>query len=149
MMREIPYKLLIPFLMEWEGYTNKVYKDAAGVPTWGIGHADPGAKIGDAKTKDEIDAAFYGDAERARLCVYAGCGDEAVAALTPYQYTALLSFAFNTGAPKSANLWKLVRAKEYKLVPANLMLWDHAGGQVIKGLYSRRHAEVLLWNRKE
>ena len=148
-MRAIPYQILTPFLMQHEGCKDTVYPDTGGRPTWGIGHLDPSAKIGDKKSKAQIDAAFRSDCETARARLYDECRAIALDAVSDHQYAALLSFTFNLGEHKDATIWALISAGRLKAVPDEIMKWNHSGGAVVAGLTNRRKAEVDLWNTKD
>jgi lysozyme len=152
-MRDIPDDILRPFLIAHEGRRKIVYLDDAGIATWGIGHKDPKAHVGDTKTDAQIEAAYEGDTLNAAHCIYAGVRDPAVQALSKHQYAALLAFAFNTGAPSDSTVWKLVTAGKLDQVPGEMAQWDHAhvNGMVVvvHGLDMRRQAEIELWNTQD
>jgi lysozyme len=73
--------------------------------------------------------------------------------LTPNQWAALLSFAFNVGvgAFRDSTLRKRLNAGDYDAVPAELMRWNKATikgvKRVLPGLIARREAEAELWRR--
>lgn len=70
--------------------------------------------------------------------------------LTPNQFSALVSFAYNVGLGnlQSSTLLKLLNAKQYHLVPAQFLRWNKAAGKVMKGLVNRRQAEAQLFSAK-
>lgn len=70
--------------------------------------------------------------------------------LNDNQFSALVSFAFNVGVNNFQNstLLKLLNRGWYEQVPAQLMRWNRAHGEVLGGLSRRRAAEAQLWNRK-
>ena len=72
-----------------------------------------------------------------------------VEALTPAQYTALLSFVFNLGANANWTIWKVLKARRYDEVPPQLMRFVNAGGRVVRGLVRRRAAECALWHETD
>lgn len=73
--------------------------------------------------------------------------------LTSHQAAALYSFVFNlgTGDPrkKEWTIWKLLRAKRFDQIPAQLVLFVNAGGVKNHGLVLRRNAEIALWSVDE
>jgi len=71
------------------------------------------------------------------------------APLNDNQFSALVCFAFNVGVGnlESSTLLRLLNRGWYEQVPAQLMRWDHANGEVMGGLARRRATEAQLWNR--
>ncbi|MDD3371114.1 MAG: lysozyme [Alphaproteobacteria bacterium] len=69
--------------------------------------------------------------------------------LNDNQFSALVCFSFNVGMAnlEFSTLLKLLNRGWYEQVPAQLMRWDHANGEVMGGLARRRAAEARLWNR--
>ncbi len=69
--------------------------------------------------------------------------------LSDNQFSALVCFAFNVGAGnlEASTLLKLLNRGWYEQVPAQLMRWNRANGEVFGGLARRRAAEARLWNR--
>lgn len=69
--------------------------------------------------------------------------------LSDNQFAALVSFSFNVGVGnfESSTLLKLLNRGWYEQVPAQLMRWNRANGEVFGGLARRRAAEARLWNR--
>lgn len=69
--------------------------------------------------------------------------------LSDNQFSALVCFAFNVGVGnlESSTLLRLLNRGWYEQVPAQLMRWDRANGEVMGGLARRRAAEARLWNR--
>ncbi|MDR3450731.1 MAG: lysozyme [Alphaproteobacteria bacterium] len=65
------------------------------------------------------------------------------------QFSALVCFAFNVGTAnvESSTLLRLLNRGWYEQVPAQLMRWNRANGEVFGGLSRRRAAEARLWNR--
>jgi lysozyme len=63
--------------------------------------------------------------------------------LTQNEFDALCDFSFNLGceALNSSTLLKQLNAGNYKAAAAEFQKWDHAGGQVVAGLLTRRLAE--------
>ena len=64
----------------------------------------------------------------------------------PDQLAAIIDFAFNlgTGNLKNSTLRRRINAGRWDEVPAELMKWVRAAGRILKGLVTRRSAEVDL-----
>lgn len=69
------------------------------------------------------------------------------ASLTPNQWAALTSFAYNVGlsACLGSTLVRLVNEGELDKAADQFLLWDKSKGQVIQGLLNRRKAERTLF----
>ena len=63
------------------------------------------------------------------------------------QFDALVSFTYNCGI---SNLYKLTASgvRKYKVIADKLLLYNKAGGKVLKGLVNRRNAERDLFLRE-
>ena len=61
--------------------------------------------------------------------------------LAQHEFDALVSWAFNTGSPPSATLWKKLNSGQKGAVAK----WNRAGGRVLAGLTRRRKAEALMF----
>jgi lysozyme len=68
--------------------------------------------------------------------------------LNDNQFAALASFVFNIGVGnfEQSTLLRLLNRGWYEQVPAQLMRWNRARGEVLGGLSRRRAAEARLWN---
>lgn len=127
-----------------EGFRNRVYRDAAGFPTIGYGHrlhhpeSFPNG-ITEPQAANLL-ACDVRDAEQAvqRLVKVP---------LAQGQFDALVDFCFNLGAGRLAasSLLEDLNAGRYDEAAQQLLLWDHAGGQEIAALKTRREAEAGLW----
>lgn len=66
--------------------------------------------------------------------------------LTQYQFDALVSFAYNVGFGALVKSTLLKRIKEGKGdIEEAFLMWNKAGGKVLKGLVKRRQAESALF----
>ena len=65
--------------------------------------------------------------------------------LTPNQFAALVSFEYNTGAPATATIFKLVNEKNFASAAAAFGAWVYENGEVMEGLVRRRAAERVLF----
>lgn len=123
-----------------------------GVLTAGWGHTG-GLKIGQEVSHAQAQIWFDNDIDyKAYRPLRAKLGpvlDE----LTDGQYGALISFVFNlgTGDPKKKEwtIWKLLRARQFDQVPAQMNLFVNWDGKKSNGLVRRRAAEVVLWSKEE
>lgn len=126
-----------------EGCRLKAYRDAVGVWTVGVGHtgraAPPAVTPGLAITAAEADAILTADLKPFELAVA-----QAVARpLTQNQFDACVSLAFNIGAGafRTSSVARFASAGETLEAADAFLLWTRAGGRVLEGLVSRRHAE--------
>ncbi|MYN18184.1 glycoside hydrolase family protein [Rugamonas sp. FT107W] len=121
------------------GFILKVYKDSRGLPTVGCGHlvvaADQlkvGEKITDVRAKellqDDLTAAESAVNEEVRVPLY------------QYEYDALVSLTFNTGAHGASKLFKAVNKGKYELIPATIEKYRTGGGNE-----GRRSSEAELF----
>jgi len=120
------------------------YRDAAGVLTIGWGHTNhhlPRFAPGALWSRAECDAALAGDMMTFERHVHDLCH----LPLEQHEFDALVSWAFNTGGPARATLWKKLNAGQKRAVPGELAKWNRAGGRVLAGLTRRRKAEGLMF----
>ena len=132
----------LSIIKEFEGLRLKAYYDSVGVLTIGYGHTE-GVHLGQVITEEEADEFLRHDVEWA---------DAAIKSLVKVpiiynQYAALVSFVFNvgTGNFKNSTLLKLLNSGNLKEAAEQFLLWDHAGGHVLKGLTNRRQKERALF----
>lgn len=125
----------------------KAYRDPVGVRTIGYGHTNHHLPRFDGNTvwsQAECDAALARDMAVFERWV----SDHAKVSLAQHEFDALVSWAFNTGGPATATLWKKLNAGNKGAVPAELAKWNRAGGKVLAGLVRRRKAEGLMFAGK-
>ena len=135
-------------LKRFEGFRNRVYLDVAGLPTIGYGHrllhSDSFPNGIDEPQAANLLACDVRDAEQAveRMVKVT---------LTQGQFDALVDFTFNLGARRlaSSTLLKSLNAGRYDDAAEQLLRWDHAGGQEMAALKSRREAEAALWRSND
>ena len=148
----------LALLQQWEGFKLQVYKDSAGFPTIGVGHLITKAEQASGTITINGAAVQYAggltdqqtldllaqDVQPAEQAVNAGV----TVPLNQNQFDALVSFTFNVGvgAFQSSTLLKVLNQQQYDDVPAQLLRWTRAGGQVVQGLVNRRENEIKLWN---
>jgi lysozyme len=144
-------------LTEWEGFEPTVYDDSVGIPTIGVGHAlTPAEKSAGALDIDGTQVPYAGGITEDQVKALLACDlhryedalNDAIAVnLTQNQFDALVSFCFNVGIGgfQGSTLLKDVNNSNFDAVPADLRMWDKAGGVVSQGLLNRRNNEVQLW----
>jgi lysozyme len=140
----------LELIKAFEGLRFTAYRDAVGVWTIGYGHTDmtgkpprvrAGLRITEGEAEEILrsDLEVYEDAVRAAVTVD----------LNDNQYSALVSFTYNVGPGNllKSSVLARVNARRFDQVPARLMLWNRAGGKVLRGLTRRRAAEGELFMR--
>ena len=134
-------------IKSFEGWRAKAYKDSVGEWTIGYGHTsmagNPKVKPGMVITKVYGEQLLLKDIQK-----YAKAVDDAVKVpLNSNQFGALVSFCYNVGPGnfRKSSVLRYTNASRFNDVPARLMLWNKAGGVVLKGLTRRRKAEGKLF----
>ena len=136
----------LALIKKFEGCELEAYKCAAGVWTIGYG-STKGVKEGDTITQEEADKLLLHEMEE-----YEGYVNDLVTVdLSQNQFDALVSWVFNLGPAnlKASTLLKVLNAKDYEGVPAQIKRWNKAGGKVLQGLIRRREAEAFLFQGKD
>ncbi len=131
-------------LKEWEGCILHVYKDAAGLPTIGVGHLiHHNEDYSKGLTEEQALDLLASDLIRFEAVV----NNEVKVPLSQSQFDTLVSFTFNVGcqAFRDSTLLKKLNAGDYDAVPNQLMRWTKAGGKQCNGLIARRENECKLW----
>lgn len=149
-MRPIPPQA-VDFITKAEGVRLTAYRDSVNVLTIGVGHTGPDVTPGKTITLDEAKELLAIDLEKAAARIEAHRFYPV--ALSDNQYTALLSWVFNTGGgpsfvtpkPKEWSIWSILRNRQFDKVPAELRKFVYAGGKPLPGLVKRRAAEAALW----
>lgn len=122
----------------------RAYRDPVGVLTIGWGHTNhhspkfgPSAVWSQAKCDEVLRSDMRVFEQHVRRL--------AKVPLTQFEFDALVSWAYNTGGPASATLWRKLNAGDKSSVPKELAKWNRGGGRVLRGLIRRRKAEGLLF----
>jgi lysozyme len=132
----------LELVKEFEGLSLVAYADAGGVLTIGYGHTDPGVFSGQRITEEEADALLNDDLADAEADV----SQLVEIALTPNQFSALVSWQFNTGALRSSTGLDCINSRRFEAAwDDHFCLWVQAGGEVQPGLVRRRAAERALF----
>lgn len=131
----------LDLIKRFEGLRLDAYQCAAGVWTIGYGHASD-VKKGDRITAHQAEAILDCDLDRFERCV-----DALGVALTPNQFSACVSLAFNIGvkAFTASTLAKKLKAGDTQGAAGEFMKWKLAAGRVLPGLVKRRDAEKKLF----
>lgn len=140
---------LADFVAKFEGFRVNAYQDSVGVWTCGYGSTfNPFTKV-KVKQGDKIDQLTALKWLQQELNqVQTVVKDSLTVLINGNQLNALTSFAYNvgTGNLKRSTLLKLLNAgKPKEEVAKQFLLWNKAGGQVLKGLTIRRQAEAALF----
>lgn len=137
----------LALLKSFEGWRAKAYRDSVGVLTIGYGHTSmagpPTVKRGMTITKAEGEKILKRDLKKYEQAV----SDAVKVDLSQEQFDALVSFTYNVGPGnwRKSSVLRMVNAGRFDAVPARLMLWNKAGGRVLRGLTRRRAAEGELF----
>lgn len=140
---------LADFVAKFEGCKLTAYQDSVGIWTIGIGSTfNPYTKV-KVKKGDKIDMSTATDWLNQELNQVKSVVQDSVKVLiNGNQLNALTSFAYNvgTGNLRRSTLLKMLNAgKPKEEVAKQFLLWNKAGGQVLKGLTIRRQAEADLF----
>ena len=130
-----------------EGYRQEAYIPVPGdVPTLGFG-ATEGVRMGDTTTPvrslqrllEEVDTIY---AQGVRACV--------TAPVYQYEFAAFVSLAYNIGVKAfcGSTVVKRVNAQEYQGACDAILMWNKAGGKVLRGLERRRKEEKEICEGK-
>ena len=141
----------VKLLKKFEGFSATVYKDIAGLPTIGYGHLIRPGETFTRITEAQADALLRQDVNAAEAGVQRALKPETLAKLSPNQYNALVSLAYNigTGAFAKSTLVKLLNQGFITQAGDQFVLYNKVrqGGQLVasKGLTNRRLAEQALF----
>lgn len=129
----------LELIKEFEGVRFEAYDDGVGVWTIGVGHTK-GVKIGDMATEEQVDQWIREDLSEAESAVNSAL--EGIP-LTQNQFDSLVSLTFNIGGGAFSNstLVKMLKARDIQQAADQFLVWNRAGGRVLKGLQRRRAAE--------
>lgn len=132
----------LDLIKDFEGLRLSAYRDPVGVVTIGYGHTKT-ARMGQVISAQEAEALLREDVAHFEHCV----SRLVEAPLEQHQFDALVSFAYNLGcgALERSTLLKKLNALDYPGAADELLRWNRAGGQVLRGLVRRREAERALF----
>lgn len=126
---------------KFEGCRLRAYQDIVGV--WTIGYGETlGVSPGLVWTQEQADQAL-----RRRLGFFAAGVLARCPGLAGNRLVACVSLAYNIGlaAFGASSVCRLAKRGEYAQAAEKFLLWNKAGGKVVKGLTIRRTAERALF----
>lgn len=136
----------IALIKEFEGFSSKIYRCPAGLPTIGYGHVVRPEDVhlfarGLSKANGEILLRI--DLQKAEKAVLRLIN----VPLSDSQFDALVSFTFNlgSGALQRSTLRRKLNRGDYQSVPHELQRWVFANGKRLNGLTRRRNEEARLF----
>ncbi|MFJ1518449.1 lysozyme [Acinetobacter sp. ABJ_C1_1] len=140
----------IDLIKGFEGLRLKAYDDGVGVWTIGFGTIKypNGIRV---KPRDSCTSQQAEDYLRNDLSAFENAVNSLVKAkLTQNQFDALVSFTYNLGETNlsKSTLLKKLNAGDYQGAADQFLVWNKAGGKVMKGLVRRREAERSLFLKK-
>ncbi len=132
----------------FEGLYLTAYRDSVGVWTIGYGHTSaaggmkvtPGLKITQQQADQLLTSDLASVEKQVEACIKVP--------LNQSELDALVSFHFNTGKLKVGSIDDKINAGNKEAAMATLLQYNHADGQVLRGLTRRRQAEKLLFEGK-
>lgn len=126
-------------IANWEQFVPRTYTDSAGVATIGYGTTE-GVQAGQTITPERalvklLDHVDKDSAAAVRRCVKVP--------LYQHEFDSFVSLTYNIGSSNFCNstLVKLLNRGQYAQACEQILRWDRAGGQVLRGLTLRRQAE--------
>ncbi len=138
----------LDLIKEFEGFRSQAYKDAVGI--WTIGYGTTAAagvgitpRAGMSVTKEE--AEWY--LQKAVDKFAASIRPAITAPINENQFGAFVSLAYNIGpgAFKRSSSLRHFNNGDNARAAQNILLWNKAGGKVLRGLVRRREAEKALF----
>ncbi len=140
----------LSFIARWEGEVLRVYRDAAGISTIGVGHRiREGESFPDGITHEQAMDLLAGDVVTAESAVNA----HVLVELSQNAFDACVSFTFNCGggAFAQSSLLAFINRGDMQSAARGFLLWDKrrdpATGALVedRGLLARRAAERDLF----
>ena len=126
-------------IKKYEGLRLTAYKPVPWEKYYTIGYGHYGADVKEGETISEsmATALLRNDIDRFEVAV-----NSLHREWNQNQFDALVSFAYNCGA---ANLKKLVANRTNEQIADKMILYNKAGGKILKGLTKRREEERALF----
>lgn len=128
----------------FEGFSATIYHDSVGVPTIGYGTtAADTFPLPTHVTRAQAEAMLA----HHLLTKYEPSVRALGIPLTQHEFDALCSFAYNLGPGifSGSTIGGRLHARDYRGAANAMLMYDHAGGQVLQGLLNRRKAERALF----
>jgi lysozyme len=136
----------LSLIKQFESFRADAYLDAVGIPTIGYGttriNGQP-VKLGMTCTEAQATQYMRSDLQGFEDSIQ----DKVNVPLTQNQFDALCSLVYNIGVGNFAKSSLLIALNQnsYRIAQARFLLWNKAGGKVLKGLVRRRLAEAELF----
>lgn len=141
-------KATLDLIKEFEGFRAAAYQDAVGIWTIGYGTTavagvgitpKAGMKISEAQALGYLDAAVTKFSHEVTRLLKRPANDN--------EFGAMVSLAYNIGpgAFAKSSVLRLFNAGDKEGAAAAFLLWNKAGGKVLRGLVRRREAEKRLF----
>lgn len=131
----------VSLIKSFEGCRLKAYTCPAGVWTIGYGHT-AGVKEGDIITQEQADEYLRNDLIKYEKSVL---NYDSIYHFNQNQFDALVSFTYNCGVGNLKNLTQNGK-RTLAQISLKLLLYNKAGGVVLRGLQRRRAAEKELFD---
>ena len=131
----------VSLIKSFEGCRLNAYKCPAGVWTIGYGHT-AGVKEGDIITQEQADEYLRNDLAKYEKAVL---NYDSIYHFNQNQFDALVSFTYNCGASNLKNLTQNGK-RTLAQISGKILLYNKAGGVVLRGLQRRRAAEKELFD---
>lgn len=133
----------IALIKRFEGFSETVYKDAAGHPTIGYGHCLLPGETFEVISEQEAQCLLAEDLAVAEQAIE----KHVKIALTQGQYDALASLIYNIGAQafEKSYLLRLLNQNNPEAASEQFGRWVYAGGKRLPGLIARRAAEKAIF----
>ncbi|MFP0401323.1 lysozyme [Acinetobacter nosocomialis] len=134
----------------FEGKRLNAYDDGVGVWTIGFGTIKypNGVRVkkGDTCTEQQAETYLKNDLTKFEVAI----NKLVKVPLTQNQFDALVSLTYNigSGAFNNSTLLKKLNKGDYQGAADQFLVWNKAGGKVMKGLVRRREAERALFLKK-
>lgn len=131
---------LIAMVATWEGKRNDPYKDIVGVWTVCYGETKVAMRrYSDAECKAMLDESLVGYADPV-LARNPGLKEH------PYQLAAAVSLTYNIGPAnyRRSTVARRFSSGDWRGACDAFLMWNRAGGRVVKGLDNRRRSERAL-----
>lgn len=136
--------LAVKLIMDFEGCRLKAYRDIVGV--WTIGWGETlGVKEGMVWTQAQADAVLRRRVGFFMLETMRKCPQLFLE--PPERVAACTSLAYNIGlgAFGASTVCRKTKQREFEVAARSFLLWNKAGGRVVRGLTLRRQAEAAVY----
>jgi len=132
-------------IKRFEGFSSKPYICPAGCPTIGYGHKIKPNENYESISEEEANLLLAQDVKWAMVSVARNIEFP----LNKYQFASLVSFTYNLGgaALQRSSLRQKLNYGDLESVQSEMLRWVYVKGRKVRGLVSRRLAEVELFYR--